>query len=100
MTPISATDAEVNTPFTDRHSSVVEADLIWGAQAIAEFLRHECGIATMTRAKAYQWAARKKIPAGKLGGLLFASRSGIKKHLAEKLGAATGPLPSARLKRR
>jgi len=54
-------------------------DFLVGATAIADFLR-EIGI-PMTRTRVYQWIEAGKLPAGRVGASLVASRSAIRRHL-------------------
>lgn len=67
------------TDRTDKPASP-DADLLFGAEAIAVFLRLE-GIDGMTRNRCYQWIKSGKLPAHKLGGHVTASKSAIRERL-------------------
>jgi excisionase family DNA binding protein len=63
-----------------------DADLLFGARAIADFLLNE-GVVGMRRNKVYQWIKAGKLPATKLGGHVTASKSAIRERL--KTGMTT-----------
>lgn len=72
----------------------IAADLIQGAEAIAEFCR-ECGLKTMNAKKVCQWREAGKLPVGKVGGHLIASKSAIAAALVEAATKAASPPPIA-----
>jgi hypothetical protein len=67
------------------------ADLLQGAETIAEFCRR-CGLTTMNAKKVCQWREAGKLPVGKVGGHLIASKSAI---TAALINAATTVIPPA-----
>lgn len=80
----------------------IAADLIQGAEAIAEFCR-QCGLITMNAKKVCQWREAGKLPVGKVGGHLIASKSAIADALVKAATLSTIPatyVPSRPLKRR
>ena len=68
----------------------IAADLIQGAEAIAEFCR-QCGLRTMNAKKVCQWRESGKLPVGKVGGHLIASKSAIADALVKAATTATTP---------
>jgi hypothetical protein len=60
-------------------------DLLQGGKAIAEFCR-QCGLTGTTPKKVAQWREAGKLPVGKVGGHLIASKANIRQFL---LAAAT-----------
>jgi hypothetical protein len=66
-------------------------DLLQGAEAIAEFCR-QCGL-PMTAKKVFHWREAGKLPVGKVGGHLIASKSAIRQFLVD---AATKAIPPYR----
>ena len=66
------------------------ADLLQGAEAIAEFCKI-CGLTAMNPKKVCQWREAGKLPVGKVGGHLIASKSAI---TAALLDAATTTIRS------
>lgn len=66
-------------------------DLLQGAEAIAEFCR-QLGLVDMNPKKVCQWREARKLPVGKVGGHLIASKSAI---TAALIAAATTVVPSA-----
>jgi len=67
-------------------------DLLQGANAIAEFCR-QCGL-PMTTKKVFHWREAGKLPIGKVGNHLIASKSAIRQFLAD--AATTMPHPKRR----
>jgi hypothetical protein len=65
-----------------------EADLLEGADEIAEFLKADLGL-KVSRRRAFHLCASKQIPAGKLGGKLIGSKRAIRKHF-ERLTSHPG----------
>jgi hypothetical protein len=64
------------------------ADFIWGAKAIADFLRDECGIDTATAKMVYHWAERSVIPIATLNRELVASRKAVVAHFDSAINTA------------
>jgi hypothetical protein len=60
----------------------IAADLLQGAKAIAEFCR-QCGLTAMTPKKVSQWREIDKLPVGKIGGHLIASKTKIREFLTK-----------------
>jgi hypothetical protein len=71
--------------------TIAAADLLQGAEAIAEFCR-QCGLTAMNRKKVCQWREAGKLPVGKVGGHLIASKTAI---TAALTNAATKVAPPA-----
>lgn len=68
----------------------ISADLIQGAEAIAEFCR-QCGLTTMNAKKVCQWREAGKLPVGKVGGHLIASKSAIADALVKAATITSAP---------
>jgi hypothetical protein len=64
------------------------ADFIWGAKAIADFLREECGVASATSKMVYHWADRSVIPIATLNRKLVISRGAVFAHFNSAINAA------------
>ena len=64
------------------------ADFVWGAQAIADFLRNECGVAAATPKMVYHWAERSVIPIATLNRKLVISRTAIFAYFNDAITAA------------
>ena len=64
------------------------ADLVWGARAIADFLRDECGIAGASPKMVYHWAERSVIPIATLNRKLVISRTAIFAYFNDAIAAA------------
>jgi hypothetical protein len=70
-------------------ANTAAADLLQGAETIAVFCR-QCGLITMNAKKVCQWREAGKLPVGKVGGHLIASKAAI---TAALLSAATATIP-------
>jgi hypothetical protein len=57
-----------------------EADLMRGADSIAAFLRGLLGDPKVTGKTVYYWHRCRKIPAGKVGADIIASKSVLREH--------------------
>jgi hypothetical protein len=64
------------------------ADFVWGAKAIADFLREECGVLSATPKLVYHWAERSVIPVAMLNRTLVISRAAVIAHFNSAVDAA------------
>lgn len=74
------------------------ADLLQGAEAIAEFCKM-CGLTAMNPKKVCQWREAGKLPVGKVGGHLIASKSAITAALLNAATTTIQPVPHAPVRR-
>src|ERR1051326_4643253 len=64
------------------------ADLVWGARAIADFLRDECGLGSATPKMVYHWAERSVIPIAIVQRKLVISRAAVLARFTAAIDAA------------
>jgi hypothetical protein len=69
---------------------VPQGDILRGIARIAPFVRELLDEPDLPNSKIYDWLSRKKIPGGKVGGDVVASKTALRQHYMQ---AAAGLSP-------